>query len=110
MTVTVDYTRPEPLVEKDYPVKDAADEPVFGNVLYEVTGRVSAFDPGRYSGPPEDCYEAEGGEAQVETIFRVEKAGKRTEIAVKSFEKDDIAEMQRLLEIKAANTDPRDDY
>jgi hypothetical protein len=35
---------------------------------YEITGNVSKVIPARTYGPPEDCYEAEGGEVEIELI------------------------------------------
>ena len=33
-----------------------------------IAGTISAYDPGRYSGPPEDCYPEEGGDVDVDSL------------------------------------------
>ena len=39
------------------------------DVDVEVVGTVTPTVPGRYSGPPEDCYPDEGGEVEVEHVW-----------------------------------------
>lgn len=34
-----------------------------------IVGEVVPYTPGRYSGPPEDCYEADGGWAEIEAVL-----------------------------------------
>lgn len=45
-------------VELSYTYEDEENN---RNLEFEIAGTVSAYDPGRCSGPPEDCYPPEGG-------------------------------------------------
>lgn len=42
-------------------------------VEYLVKAEVSPYDPGRLSGPPENCYPPEGGEVEAKSVFWVEE-------------------------------------
>ena len=44
------------------------DTDLFGELRFEVTYDYSPFRPGRYSGPPEDCYPDEPEEFYIATI------------------------------------------
>ena len=52
--------------------RDSTDE--MGNIDYSwdgqvtVTGDVTPFRRGRYTGPPEDCYPNEGGEVDITSV------------------------------------------
>ena len=37
-------------------------------LMLTVTGTIGRGNPGRYSGPPEDCYPAEAGEVEIEEV------------------------------------------
>lgn len=47
-------------------------------VEVEVDGDYEPYVPARISGPPEDCYPAEGGIFAITDIHLLDKAGKRT--------------------------------
>jgi len=47
-------------------------------VCVEIEGDYEPFVPARISGPPEDCYPAEGGTFDITDIFVVDQKRKRT--------------------------------
>ncbi len=68
----------------------------------EVTGDVAPIIPGRYSGPPEDCYPDEGGEVE---SLSASLDGKPFELTA-----EEEAKAEGLLQERAAEDRyPRDD-
>jgi len=41
----------------------------------EINASVSPYDPGRFHGPPSDCYQPEGGEVEINTCHLVNPQG-----------------------------------
>jgi len=56
-TITTEIT-----IEYDHVDADGEHEPAVESEDVSVAWQFSPLDPGRYSGPPERCYPAEGGE------------------------------------------------
>jgi len=71
---------------------------------YEVVGHVSRIVPARVSGPPEDCYPAEGGEVEDMTITLDGQKFDQSEFSPKQIEK-----MEEML-FEAAMDDDDYDY
>lgn len=59
---------------------------------YEVTASVSGYVPAKISGPPENCYPAEGGEVEIESITLDGK-----EVEQNSFSPKELAQMDEKL-------------
>jgi len=58
----------------------------------DIDGNVTSYDPGRLSGPPEDCYPPEGGEAEIESVTL---DGKRWDGTLTKEELDAVEEQLR---------------
>lgn len=79
---------------------------------YEVSGHVSAYDPGICSGPPDRCYPPEGGEVEDITVTLDGK-----DVDLDDFSPKDQEKMAEMLAEAAADDDggydedyERDDY
>jgi hypothetical protein len=48
--------------------KLAIDTDMFGSIDFTIEYEYSPFRPGRYSGPPEDCYPDEPEELEIESL------------------------------------------
>lgn len=76
-------------------------------VEVEVYVRLSPVDPGRYSGPPEDCYPAEGGDV---LDFTVSVEGVKLRLA----EEDELVDAAQEYELsnppEPDYPDPEDNY
>lgn len=106
-----------------YPLgEEPADEQLEGCFNHEqfyeleisVHGQVSACVPARISGPPEDCYPAEGGEVD-DVSFECEDHGLSHEQLVFWMGPSDHDKAARLLQEEAESGepdgfDPPDDY
>ena len=51
------------------PSHDIEAQFTYGGDTYRARGTVTPYDPGRCSGPPEDCYPPEGGEVEIDSII-----------------------------------------
>lgn len=62
-------SRAHPAFSIDLPLEDA-------HLMLRVEGTATPYDPGRTSGPPEDCYPPEGGEVEIDTVWLIHPAAK----------------------------------
>ena len=93
-TYTIDF-EVERGEEEDYKV-----------IKLEITGHVSAYVPAKTWGPPENCYPAEGGEAEIEVILH---DGKVWDGELTDSERETVEEML-FQEMQDDGPDPDDYY
>lgn len=89
-----------PAFSIDLPLEDA-------HLTLRVEGTATPYDPGRTSGPPEDCYPPEGGEVEIDTVWLV-REGTELEISPLLLLLGDaaFARLQELTEAALANREP----
>lgn len=84
-------------------VDECDDDCVLTEKEYEVSASVSKYVPAKISGPPENCYPAEGGEVEIDSITLNGK-----DVDLEDFSPKEIEKMEEQL-FEAAQDDA-DDY
>ena len=76
-------------------------------ILYRISGSVEDYDPGVCSGPVENCYPPEGGDAEIEEIVRIDEDGKETLVKNwdKAFSSDEMSDLESQLAENVAEPD-----
>lgn len=97
---TVNFYREECKTTHGSDISECTDDCNIVELEYEVNGSVSAYDPGRCSGPPEMCYPPEGGEVE---DLSATLNGK--EVDLETFTTADQEKMCELLAEAAADDD-----
>lgn len=95
-----------PAFSIDLPLEDA-------HLTLRVEGTATPYDPGRTSGPPEDCYPPEGGEVEIDTVWLLHPsagAGPAIELEISPLllllGDAAFARLQELTEAALANREP----
>jgi hypothetical protein len=77
--------------------------------VYQIEGSVSRYIPARVSGPPENCYPAEGGEVEIEEAWLDAPSGRVQVDWEKHFTSKELDEIEQRL-FDAAMDDDGPDY
>lgn len=72
-------------------------------IVYQIHGTVTDYDPGVTSGPVDRCYPPEGGEVEIEEVYRIDEDGNEVKVENYSFSSEEMREIERLL---ADNVEP----
>ena len=110
MEAQIDYTLERAtLDDKGNPILDEDGCKVYREVDLTITGDVEPFIPAKISGPPEDCYPAEGGNAYITKIEAHEDNG------IVEYDDDfltpkEIAQVEELLYLAAEGDDSHCDH
>lgn len=83
-----------------------------GIEVYRIEGTVSDYDPGVTSGPVDRCYPPEGGEVEIDTVYRIDDDGNETEVENYDFSSKEMREIESRMadSVEQYEPDPPDPY